>query len=616
MTTKLPPVDIVIVGMGWTGGILAKELGPTGLKIAVLERGGTRSTHNDFSVPLIRDELRFSQRHDLMMDVSQNTYTVRNKPSETALPMRRLGSFLPGEGLGGAGVHWNGVTWRWPDHELRIRTKYEERYGKSYIPSDMPLQDWGITGAEIEPYYDKFEYTAGVSGKAGNIKGQIQKEGNPFEDPRAREYPLPPLVENYPSAMFRKTATELGYHPYQRPTANASQPYTNPDGMKLGQCQYCGFCERFGCEANAKGSPHITVIPVALRNPNVELRTHCWVTKVQKDSTGKKVTGVLYVNMLTGEEMEQPAELVILSAYGLSNVHLLLLSGIGKPYDPETQTGVVGKNYAYQGGSGVTLFFEGKSFNPFIATGGWGTSIDDFHTNWEFDRSKHGYIGGSYISVGGSNGRPIAYRPVPGGTPQWGSAWKRATAKWYHSALGISASGSVMPNRYNWLDLDPTYKNPVRPAVDAHDLRLPRQRAEDEPSLRRGDRADRPGDEPDHHGQSHAAADLERRSLPEHAQHRRGDHGDRSGHERSQQISSELGRLEPVRHRSFGFSAQLRLQPDRPRLRARLLGRGRDPRKISQAPRTAGVDHDCCWFTIDDPAGGRRNGGRFRRGGR
>src|SRR6516165_6995882 len=52
MATKLPPVDILIVGVGWTGGILAKELAPTGLKIAVLERGGERSTQNDFSVPL------------------------------------------------------------------------------------------------------------------------------------------------------------------------------------------------------------------------------------------------------------------------------------------------------------------------------------------------------------------------------------------------------------------------------------------------------------------------------------------------------------------------------------------------------------------------------------
>jgi gluconate 2-dehydrogenase alpha chain len=459
MTTKLPPVDIVIVGMGWTGGILAKELGPTGLKILVLERGAPRSPQNDFAVPLIRDELRFSSRHDMMMDVSQDTYSIRNNPSETALPMRRLGSFLPGEGVGGAGAHWNGVTWRWPDHELRIRTKYEERYGKNYIPADMPLQDWGVSGAELEPYYDKFEYVAGISGKAGNIKGAIQNDGNPFEDPRSREYPLPPLIQNHAGQMFSKTARELGYHPFVRPTANASQPYTNPDGMKIGQCQYCGFCERFGCEANAKGSPNITVIPLALQNPNVELRTYTWVTKVLKDSTGKKATGVLYVNMLTGEEVEQPADLVIIAAYQLSNVHLMLLSGIGKPYDPAAQTGVVGKNYAYQAGAGVTLFFEDRSFNPFIATGGWGTSIDDFHTNWSFDRTAHGGIGGAYITVGGSNGRPIAYRPLPGGTPQWGSEWKRAVAKWYHSAMAISASASVMPNRINYLDLDPTYTN-------------------------------------------------------------------------------------------------------------------------------------------------------------
>jgi gluconate 2-dehydrogenase alpha chain len=183
------------------------------------------------------------------------------------------------------------------------------------------------------------------------------------------------------------------------------------------------------------------------------------VTKVLKDSTGKKATGVAYVNTLTGEEIEQPADLVVLSAYILSNVHLMLLSGIGKPYDPETQTGFIGKNYCYQAGANITCFFEGKSFNPFIATGGWGTAIDDFHANWGFDRSTHGGIGGYYIAVGGSNGRPIGYRPVPNGTPQWGSDWKRATAKWYHSAFTISASASVMPNRYNWLELDKTYTN-------------------------------------------------------------------------------------------------------------------------------------------------------------
>ena len=131
---------------------------------------------------------------------------------------------------------------------------YEERYGKNFIPADMTIQDWGITYDELEPYYDKFEYTAAISGKAGNLKGQIAAGGNPFEAPRAREYPLPPLTPILASEMFSEAAKNNGYHPFPRPSANASRAYTNPDGSKFGACQYCGYCQRFGCEANAKGS--------------------------------------------------------------------------------------------------------------------------------------------------------------------------------------------------------------------------------------------------------------------------------------------------------------------------------------------------------------------------
>src|SRR5204863_102784 len=93
--------------------------------------------------------------------------------------------------------------------------------------------------------------------KAGNLKGQIVPGGNPFEAPRAREYALPPLTPIYSSVMFSEAAKNLGYHPFPRPSANASQAYTNPDGSHYGACQYCGYCQRFGCEANAKGSPRV-----------------------------------------------------------------------------------------------------------------------------------------------------------------------------------------------------------------------------------------------------------------------------------------------------------------------------------------------------------------------
>ena len=171
MAKKLPEVDVLIVGLGWTGGILAKELTAAGVKVVALERGPMRTPEQDFTVPRIRDELRYSSRNDLTQNTQRDTLTIRNNVSQEALPMRRLGSFLPGEGVGGAGAHWNGQTWRWDDTELKIRSRYEERYGKKFIPEDMTIQDWGISYAELEPYYEKFEYTAGVSGKAGNLRG-------------------------------------------------------------------------------------------------------------------------------------------------------------------------------------------------------------------------------------------------------------------------------------------------------------------------------------------------------------------------------------------------------------------------------------------------------------
>ena len=459
MATKLKEVDVVIVGLGWTGGILAKELTDAGLKVVALERGAMRTSAADYSLPNIRDELRFAVHKDLMMNTARDTITVRNDNKQEALPMRRLGSFLPGEVVGGAAVHWSGHTWRWTDMELKVRSMYEERYGKKFIPDDMTIQDWGVSYAELEPYYDRFERVAAVSGKAGNLGGKIVDGGNPFEGPRSREYPLPPLTQILSGVMFSEAATKAGYHPFPRPTANASQAYVNEYGAHFGACQYCGYCQKYGCEANAKGSPHVAVIPAAMKSPDFELRTNSWVTKVLKDSDNKRVTGVTYTNVLNGDEFEQPAGIVLLCAYALNNVHIMLTSGLGEAYNPDTQTGMIGKNYCYQTGTSATLFFEGRRFNPFMAGGGTNVTFDDFNVNWDFDRGPLNFIGGYNVSGAHNGGAPIEYGPLPRGTPQWGKAWKAARAKWYQGAMNIGASGSVMANRGNWLDLDPTYRN-------------------------------------------------------------------------------------------------------------------------------------------------------------
>ena len=458
MTTKLKSADIVIVGLGWTGGILAKELADTDLSIVVLERGAPRDTNPDFMYPTVHDELRYAQRHELMQNVSRETLTFRNTASEIALPMRQLGSFLPGEGVGGAGVHWNGATWRWLPWDQEPLKLTLARYGRAAIPLDMNLQDWGVSYDELEPYYDKFEFLCGISGKAGNLRGEKIAGGNVFEGPRQRENPNPPMIQTQAGALFEKAAKGLGYHPFPQPSANASQPYVNPDGVAYGACHYCGYCERFGCEVNAKASPHFTVIPLAAKKSNVEMRTNTRVLKVNLDAAKNRAESVTYIDA-SGREFEQPGGLVILAAYALGNVHLMLWSGIGRPYDPVTGEGVVGRNYAYQIGSGATVFFDERTWmNPFMAAGALAMVIDDFNTG-SFDHGKEGFIGGGGISTPSTTGRPIGFRPVPPGTPAWGTEWKRAVVRHYNHTLAINNQGSVMAYRQNYLDLDPTYRD-------------------------------------------------------------------------------------------------------------------------------------------------------------
>jgi gluconate 2-dehydrogenase alpha chain len=455
MARKLPSVDVVIVGFGWTGAIIAEQLTAEGLQVLALERGVWRDTSTDFAVTNAQDELRYRYRGELFEELVRGTVTFRNDASQTALPMRRLGSFLPGTNVGGSGLHWNGQTWRFLPSDFLAKSHNEQRYGP--LAEDMTVQDWGVTYEELEPHYDQFEYLCGISGKAGNLKGVKQEGGNPFEGARAREYPNPPMEMAYAPTLFGKAAAELGFHPFPGPSANMSRAYTNPLGVGLGPCTYCGFCEKFACGNYSKATAQTTILPALMRRDNFTLRTEAEVLRVATDRSGKRATGVEYIDT-EGQVWEQPAEIVILASYILNNAHLMLVSGIGTPYDPATGKGVVGKNYAYQITSSVNLFFDDKYFNNFVGAGALGVVVDDFNGD-NFDHTGLGFIGGGYIAQWTTSGRPIESHPVPEGTPKWGAKWKKAVRDNYLHSTSVATHGSVMSHRQNHLDLDPTYRD-------------------------------------------------------------------------------------------------------------------------------------------------------------
>ncbi|MCU1261195.1 MAG: glucose-methanol-choline oxidoreductase [Bryobacterales bacterium] len=445
---RLPEVDVVIVGGGWNGLLMAKELATrTSLSILVLERGGS---HKPSEYVEGMDELDYGIRLKMMQDISEETVTFRHGPRDRSLPVRQYGSFLPGSGVGGSGEHWSGISYRYTPDAFELHSRTVEKYGANRLPEGHSIQDWGISYSELEPYYTRAEKMMGISGKAGNLHGKPVQGGNVFEGPRSEEYPTPPMKVPYLAALFRDATERLGYHPFPLPAATTSRAYKNPDGVSRAGCSYCGYCERFGCMIGAKAQPTNTVLPVLAHSRNFELRTGCRVRRTLRDAGHAR--GVTYVNA-QGEEVVQPAGIVMLASWTLNNTRLLLLSGID-------DAGKVGRNLTHHISIPAAMAFFEKPLNRFMGAGAAGIAINDFDAD-VFDHGKLDFIRGGSLYTVCYGFRPMAnFGVTPASVKStWGSEWKKASLHYYDRTGRISFYGEHLAYRDNYMDLDPTYKD-------------------------------------------------------------------------------------------------------------------------------------------------------------
>jgi gluconate 2-dehydrogenase alpha chain len=454
---KLPPVDVVLVGFGWTGAIMAQELTDAGLQVLAIERGAWRDTPTHFPPTTAPDELRWYWRKEMFQGNARETLTFRNTRDQVARPMRRWGSFLPGEGVGGGGVHWNGQTWRFLPSDFVAASHNTARYGA--LPEGMTVQDYGVTYDELEPHFDRFDKLCGIGGKAGNLRGQIVGGGNPFEGPRSAEYPNPPMHMTFSQDQFIRASRELGLHPFPGPSANLTRAYVNPLGCQLAPCSYCGFCEKYGCGNYSKASAQTTILPVLMRKPNFTLKVQNEVLSITRDSTGRRATGVTHIDV-DGRRYEQPADLVILCAYPLSNARLMMLSGIGETYNPATGEGLVGKNYCYQVMSAAAgLLRRPSSPTASSEPARSACRVDDYNGD-NFDHTGLGFIGGGYIANWTTNARPIETRQHARGHAGPGARqWKKAVARQFPQ---IDHASALMVPRWPTPAIISTSTRPTR----------------------------------------------------------------------------------------------------------------------------------------------------------
>ena len=230
-------VDFAIVGSGAAGGVIARELAQAGFSVVLFEQG-PRLEPSKFE----HDEFKYWFLAGITNDPGKNPQTFRSDTTKRAERVVDRTPLTYARTVGGTSVHFTANYWRF--HEI----DFNERTRLGAIPG-AALADWPITYAELEPYYTKVEWEIGVSGLAG---------ASPFDPPRTKPYPMPPLPVKSSGVLFERGARKLGLHPFPAPMVINSEAYRGRPG-----CVHCGFCHGFACEVRAKGSTLFSMIPEA-----------------------------------------------------------------------------------------------------------------------------------------------------------------------------------------------------------------------------------------------------------------------------------------------------------------------------------------------------------------
>src|SRR3954451_21427996 len=272
--------DVIIIGTGAGGGTLAHRLAPSGKKILLLERGGY----------LPREPENWDSREVFGRD---RYVTTEGWSDRHGVAFRPHAQYF----VGGNTKVYAGVLFR-----LRERDFQEVEHYGGVSPA------WPISYADLEPYYTEAEGLYLVHGQAGE---------DPTEPPRSRPFPYPAVSHEPRIQQVHDDLVNAGHQPFHLPLA-VDLDESDPDA---GRCVRCNRFDGFPCPTDGKADAHVMCVRAALKHPNVTLRTHAMVQRLEADAAGRSVKRVVVDR--GGDEEIYSADVVVVSC-GVDNSASLL----------------------------------------------------------------------------------------------------------------------------------------------------------------------------------------------------------------------------------------------------------------------------------------------------
>ena len=405
------PADVLVVGAGAAGAVVATHLARAGFDVVCLEQGRWH-TADEFPGESSPWEL-------MLAGPWHPDPNVRQLPQD--YPCQVTGAEirpLMFNAVGGSTIHYTAIWNRLLPSDFRVRSVAGV------------ADDWPFGYEDLLPYYERIDLEMGVAGLGGD----------PAYPPGA-----PPPMPSHPIGTAGRKAAEgmnrLGWHWWPGTNAIASRPYG-----RLAPCARRGTCQS-GCPQGAKASTDITHWPDALRH-GARLETGARVRELVLDARGR-ARGAVYRDE-GGAERLQEASVVVLAANGVGTPRLLLLSSSPRfPDGLANASGLVGRRLMLHPAAAVLGVYE-DDLESWLGPAGQPVGSLQFY---ESDVSR-GFPRGAKWDVIPGFGPQLLHARLPL-DQTWGPLIHESTRRLVGHAFDWFVTVEDLPQETNGVTLDP-----------------------------------------------------------------------------------------------------------------------------------------------------------------